>query len=139
MITKKNSNIYPKKRIFKTKKNKNRKKFKQKGGNLTISDFLEEINDSGINKRFKFFTDPDISKNTRSQLIRLYSKFNKDSKKVINKSGSVVKSNTIEIEESPENYDAKFNEKIQVLLDNEAIIENEIQKKKNFIIPHYFI
>jgi hypothetical protein len=131
MITKKNSNIYPKKRIFKTKKN--RKKLNQTGGTLNIFEFLEKINDSEINVRFKFFTAPDISKNTRSQLIRLYNKFNKDSKKVISKSGSVVKSNTVEVEESPENIDTEFNKKIQTLLDNEAIVENEIQKKKKFL------
>ena len=107
MITRKNSNIYPKKRIFKTKKNKNRKKLNQTGGALNIFEFLEKINDSEIEKRFKFFTAPDISKNTRSHLINLYNKFNKDTKKLISKSGSVVKSNTIEVEESPENIEYK--------------------------------
>ena len=72
MITKKNSNIYPKKRIFKTKKNKNRKKLKQKGGALNIFEFLEKINDYEIEKRFKFFTSPDISKNTRITYSKIF-------------------------------------------------------------------
>ena len=91
---------------------------------------LSEGQKTPLKDRFEFFNSRDKIGNSKKNLIKLYNELNKDDKKTIGKSGSVVGVNKITLEDSPVEVDdtSLYEDKVKKLLMDEKIVERGLSE-----------